>query len=80
MPSKFIECINCGNEFLLHPGKPGRINECHECATDIPVYLAEEGSDDTGVAENIVKGKNIYGDKKEIQALLRKSLSEETAK
>jgi len=80
MPSKFIECIKCNEEFIPYHGKPGRINECVGCATDIPVYLAEEGSDDTGVAENIVKGKNIYGDKKAIQALLRKSLAEESSK
>lgn len=80
MPSKFINCAVCDDEFVMYSGKPGLINQCPQCATDVPVYVAEEGSDDTGVAENIVKGKNIYEEKKAIQSLLRRSLTEESAR
>jgi predicted nucleic acid-binding Zn-ribbon protein len=64
------ECIKCGEEFVLYNGKPGLINECVDCASDIPVYLAQEGSDDTGVVEYFGT-VNVYETKKAAQKLIR---------
>ena len=64
------ECIKCGEEFNLYIGKPGLINECSECAVDIPVYLAQEGSDDTGVVEYFGT-VNVYETKKATQKFIR---------
>lgn len=35
------ECIKCGEEFVLTPNKPGKINECQDCARDMTIrYVA----------------------------------------
>jgi hypothetical protein len=55
---KILICKSCELEFQWYPGKPGLINECPGCAEeDIPVYLAEQGSDDTGVVETVTKNR-----------------------
>lgn len=34
-------CTICGDEFVLRPNKPGKINECPDCAKpDTPRYMA----------------------------------------
>lgn len=30
-------CRNCGEEFIARPGKPGFINQCEDCAHDVPL-------------------------------------------
>lgn len=32
-----ISCRDCGNEFTPRPNKPGFINQCEDCATDVPL-------------------------------------------
>lgn len=46
-------CRDCQQEFALTPNKPGFINQCEECATDIPIYKAEQGTEDSGVVETM---------------------------
>ncbi len=52
-------CRDCNEEFQLTPGKPGFINQCEECATDTPLYRAEQGNEDSGVVETMTKGKRL---------------------
>lgn len=33
-----MECINCGIEFVPYKNKPGKINECTDCAEDQDRY------------------------------------------
>lgn len=33
--SKLITCIHCECEFVLVSGKPGKVNECAECANEV---------------------------------------------
>lgn len=32
-----MTCKNCKTDFTPYPGKPGYINQCTECATDVPL-------------------------------------------
>ena len=48
-----MTCVQCESEFGLIHGKPGKINECPSCATDIPVYWAEMGTGDDGTVETM---------------------------
>ncbi len=41
-----INCVTCGEDFVLKFGKLGRINECEECATDIPLVRASQSDED----------------------------------
>lgn len=41
-----INCVTCGEDFILRFGKLGRINECEECATDIPLVRASQSDED----------------------------------
>lgn len=34
MPYPIKECVVCGEEFELRPGKPGFANRCPECSTE----------------------------------------------
>lgn len=54
--ANLTKCRDCGELFAYYHGKPGYINQCLDCATDVPIYIAEEGSDDTGVVEHLEKG------------------------
>lgn len=55
-----MTCKHCGISFTLYHGKIGKINECTSCATDIPMYLAEQNTADDGAVETITKGSNFY--------------------
>lgn len=46
-------CEVCESEFGLYPGKPGKINECPGCATDVPIFVAEQGEGDDGTVETM---------------------------
>src|SRR5579863_8276208 len=35
--AKILICRNCGEEFVVRPGKLGCIDQCVLCATDIPL-------------------------------------------
>jgi|CXWL01.1.fsa_nt_gi hypothetical protein len=48
-------CRLCQSEFGLYHGKPGKIDECPDCASDIPVYIAEQGEGDDGTVETMTK-------------------------
>lgn len=50
-------CVKCGEEFILRPNKPGRINECEICARDVPIYLAQQGGED-GIVEHLTLDPN----------------------
>jgi hypothetical protein len=52
-------CRDCNEEFVATPGKPGFINQCEDCASDTPVYRAEQGTEDSGVVETMTKGNRI---------------------
>lgn len=47
------QCRHCGIEFYLFKGKPGYVDECLDCSTDVPKYVAEEGSYDDGSVESM---------------------------
>lgn len=34
-----MKCIHCDIEFVLYPGKPGKVNECKDCANEPIVKL-----------------------------------------
>jgi hypothetical protein len=48
-------CRDCGIDFIPIPNKPGFINQCEDCSIDVPVYKAEQGTDDSGVVETVTK-------------------------
>lgn len=50
-----MTCKDCGTYFSPSPKKPGFINQCEDCAEDVPTYKAEQGTDDTGVVETVTK-------------------------
>ena len=52
-------CRDCRQEFTVTSNKPGFINQCEECATDVPQYKAEQGTDDSGVVETMTKGRRV---------------------
>lgn len=59
-----MTCRDCQIEFTPVPGKPGFINQCEDCATDIPRYKAEQGTEDSGVVETMTKkgrAKSVSG-------------------
>jgi hypothetical protein len=44
-------CIKCHEEFEYRYGKPGKINECWDCAEEVKVYRAEQSaSEEEGFA------------------------------
>jgi hypothetical protein len=55
------ECALCGALFVLTPQKPGKINECQDCAIDVPRIQAAQGMDDTGVVDGFLKGEYPNG-------------------
>lgn len=36
--SKSMNCVHCNLEFILYKNKPGKLNECEDCANDIDMY------------------------------------------
>lgn len=48
-------CRDCGHDFCPAPNKPGYINQCWDCATDVELYLAEQGTEDSGIVETMTK-------------------------
>lgn len=46
MKTQNRECIHCGETFELTPNKPGKINECPDCAKEVQVYYAEQTTTD----------------------------------
>jgi hypothetical protein len=34
-------CRTCGEEFTWRPGSPGYVDQCKECAEDVPLLKAE---------------------------------------
>ena len=48
-------CKDCGTQFTPSPKKPGFINQCEDCAYDVPIYKAEQGTEDSGVVETVTK-------------------------
>jgi len=55
------ECKRCGIEFLPFKGKPGYVWECSGCASDVPKYIAEEGSSDDGSVESMTRNPIAIG-------------------
>jgi len=47
-------CRHCEEEFTLRNGKPGLIDECPDCAVEVPVYRAE-AEDSTGSSCGMLK-------------------------
>jgi hypothetical protein len=41
MPIPTRICRQCGREFTLSPTKPGNINDCANCAVDVPLLMAK---------------------------------------
>jgi hypothetical protein len=41
-PGETIRCAACERPFTYHFGKPGRVNECPDCASDIETPIASE--------------------------------------
>lgn len=54
-----MTCRDCQTDFIPTPGKPGFINQCEDCAIDIPVYRAEQGTEDSGVVESMTTKERI---------------------
>jgi len=54
-----IKCRDCGCEFRSFAGKPGYINQCEDCAVDVPLYRAEQGTEDSGVVETMIRGERV---------------------
>jgi len=48
-------CRDCKQTFITAPNKPGYINQCWDCATDVDIYRAEQGTEDSGVVETLTK-------------------------
>lgn len=60
------ECLQCGDDFVLYPGKKGYIWQCDSCATDIETFVAEQGTGDDGTVESITNNPRAIGYLKEI--------------
>ena len=56
-----MECRDCGVEFQIHKDKPGYINQCADCATDVPKLIAEQNSSDDGVVESMTNNPISIG-------------------
>lgn len=48
-------CRDCSQDFTPVPNKPGYINQCWDCAVDVDIYRAEQGTEDSGVVETLTK-------------------------
>ena len=56
-----MECRDCGVEFKTHKDKPGYINQCADCATDVQKLIAEQSSSDDGVVESMTNNPISIG-------------------
>lgn len=48
-------CRDCNQTFTTAPNKPGYVNQCWDCAVDVEIYRAEQGTEDSGVVETLTK-------------------------
>lgn len=48
-------CRYCQEEFIYFRGKPGYIDSCPDCSTDIELFVAEEGTGDDGTVESMTR-------------------------